>query len=438
MEHTENPFHEANKLYKNSQWHAANEKYTNIFNSIDNGTINRVDISKNDLIEAYVNFADVLWACGVTEWENGRHDEAKKKWAKACDYWTYRLEGGLFGRKPLENEWDGSDLNGKTIKVLSERENGAFGDTFIMSFLLRYLKQNGATVVLVPQKPIKKIYEIDETLQKKYVDQVIIRSEKSPKYDSEIYLWSILKHYIPTKKQPFPVKPWLSGPNLNEKIKNLLKKHTEKLLIGFWYRSSGQISKAADYRSLDRDPGAHRMLGALQNIPGVVLINLEGMGHKPTNEKNYKQLKQKNKLGNLDPNDMTSYDTSSLIIMPNDFDKKNGAFVDTAAVMSYIKEQNGLLIGNDTGLLNMAAGIKKPKTYKESSVLAVLNEKADFRWGSDKTIQNNSSVKPKKWYITDDVEIYQSTKQGKWEVPLKQIREKVKERAQKHQEKFNK
>ena len=124
--------------------------------------------------------------------------------------------------------------------------------------------------------------------------------------------------------------------------------------------------------------------------------------------------------------------------MPKDFDRKNGAFVDTAAVMSYIKKQNGLLIGNDTGLLNLAAGIKKPKTYKKASVFAVLNEKADFRWGSDKTIQNNGSIKPKKWYITDDVKIYQAPKQGKWEVPLEQIREKVEERAQKYQEKFNK
>ncbi len=68
-------------------------------------------------------------------------------------------------------------------------------------------------------------------------------------------------------------------------------------MVGFWYRSSGLTSKAADYRSLDRDPGANRMFNALRNIPGVALVCLEGMGHQPISQKNIKDWKMKTSLG---------------------------------------------------------------------------------------------------------------------------------------------
>lgn len=427
------PFEKANAFYGNSEWENANEAYTNVFRAIYNGKIDKNEISKDALICGHVNYADVLWALGVDEWQDGNHETAHKKWLQACDHWTYRLEARQFGRKPLDDEWEGSDPSGKTIVVLSERDNGAFGDTFIMSFLMRYLKKEGTNIVFVPQKPIRKLYEADNTLQSGYVDRVAVRGDKLPKHDAKIYLWSLLKNYISDNKRPFPISPWLSGPGLTDEITKLMQQHTGKLLVGFWYRGSGNTSQAADYRSLDRDPGADRMFTALRNIPGVSIICLEGLGHRPVNEKEYALLELEKKLGNLDTIDKTSHDTSSVVILPNSFDKKRGAFVDTLSLMQHIKGKGGVLVGCDTGLLMMAAGTKNERKGEEPSVFAVLNEKADFRWGNNKKqTQKDGSVEARPWYLSSDVEIFQAPKQGQWEVPLGQVRKKVQERALKY------
>ena len=188
------PFEKANAFYDNSEWENAYQAYTNVFRAIDNEEIDKNEIANDALIRGHVNYADVLWAFGVNEWQDRNHETARKKWLQACDHWAYRLEAGQFGRKPLDDEWEGSDPSGKTIVVLSERDNGAFGDTFIMSFLMRYFKNKEANIVFVSQKPLRKLYEADSTLQADYVNRVVVRGDKLPKHEAKIYLWSLLKN----------------------------------------------------------------------------------------------------------------------------------------------------------------------------------------------------------------------------------------------------
>jgi len=164
------------------------------------------------------------------------------------------------------------------------------------------------------------------------------------------------------------------------------------------------------------------MFEALRGIPGVMLISLEGMGHRPVSQEKYRHLEATDSLGNLDPIDTTTDDPSEVVTFdPRKFDKDNGSFVDTTSVMQYIKQKDGLLIGGDTGLLNLAAAVGgtgggKPSTF------AILNKQADMRWGTKK------GRRP--WEIFDGVEVFQCQEQGKWELPLGQVREEVKKRVE--------
>jgi len=289
---------------------------------------------------------------------------------------------------------------------------------------LRRLKSCGANVIFVPQKPLRKFYSTPGTVQSTYVDQVVARGDEIPVHDFSTYLWSILGPYFKERGgSSFPVEgSWLSGiKELPASVKEQLRKHVGRLLIGFWYRSSGTASKGADYRSFDRDPGAGRMVKTLQGIPWVSLICLEGMGHRPVSQGEYEHLEHNGALGNLDPIDITTDDPSEVITFdPSKFDRENGAFVDTTSVMQYIKKNEGLLIGGDTGLLNLAAAIEEPKDGRPST-FAVLNKQADMRWGTEKG--------RRRWKISSNVEVFQCREQGKWEEPLGQVREEVAKRA---------
>lgn len=424
-------FAKANELYANSDWGNAKKLYKSIHKQIESGAINKNDIEKEALIRGHVNYADVLWALGVAKWDAGEKEDARDNWMLACKHWAYRLEGRQFGRTPLTDEWNGSDPSNKKIVVFSERDSGAFGDTFLMSFLLRYLKKRGATIYFVPQAPLKKLYENKELLHGSCIDAVYSRSEQLPGHNSKIYLWSLLNYYIGKATDPFPVEGWLSGPDDLGICKTILEKYTNSLLVGFWYRSS--TNAAADYRALERNLGADRVLTTLGTIPHVTLICLEGAGHFPINKEDYTKHKENSTAGNLDEIDVTSHSTSQVVIFPSTFDQGRGAFVDTFSVMNYIKQKGGLLIGCDTGLLNAAAGIKKADGNTLPSVCAVLNGNADFRWGSKKKILENGSVEPRPFYLSNDVIVYQAPTQGAFDFPLQQIKSVVEKRAENYQ-----
>ncbi len=132
-------------------------------------------------------------------------------------------------------------------------------------------------------------------------------------------------------------------------------------------------------------------------------------------------MEDEDELGNLDPLDITEDDPSEVVTFdPKIFDRENGAFVDTVGLMQHIKNQHGMLIGCDTGLLNLAAAVKESRSDKPST-FAILNQQADFRWGTEKG--------RRRWHIANGVEAFQCSKQGNWEEPLGQVRKEVEERA---------
>jgi hypothetical protein len=424
------PFETANDLYSKSEWDQAYNEYRIVHKQLKKEPEAYQKYDKLDIIRGHVNYADVLYAKGVGELGKGNKDTAKKLMLKACKNWRHRLEGRQFGRAPLPNEWDGSDLTGKKILVYSERDGGAFGDSFYMTALLRYLKEDkGAHVIFVPQRPLANFYRVAGTEQSQYVDEVAVRGTDLPEHHAATYLWSILEYYLHDKdmSQAFPLKSSMSGTSstefiglLDTKVTEYRQKHgTAPLIVGGWWRSSGNASLAADWRTLDRDPGAHRILSVVEGLPAI-FVNLEGLGRRPLSQKELDSLVEKREQGNSDPIDVTTYDTSHVINMPAHFDK-DVAFGNTAAVMQWIKKSNGVLVGCDTGLANLAAGIVKSAEQTDPSVYVVLNKKADMRWGDDLT-------SPRPWHHSADVRVFQAPEQGKWEVPLDQIRKEIMQR----------
>jgi len=421
----QDPFSEANKRYDESDWSGANAQYKRVHEELRKKN-NNDECDKLASVRGHVNYADVLYSRAVGKLAKQQYEKAGRLMLLACDHWAHRLEGGQFGRKPLNNEWDGTDLTGKRILVYSERDGGAFGDTFYMTPMLRFLKEKGAHVILVPQKPLQKFYQMKNTEHALYVDEVALRGDTLPQHDAAIYLWSILKYYLKDvpAKDLFPMAPWMSGDGdqkftgqLEQRFQELKKDNGGKdvAVVGMWWRSSGSASLAADWRSLSRDPGANRMTSIVQGMP-VLVVNLEGLGRRPLTESEYNTLKEENKLGNSDPIDITSHDTSNVFNFTPDFDKEV-PFGDTVTVMEWIKNKGGILMGCDTGLANMAAGVKKNDAQKgHKSVYVILNKKADHRWGDDAT-------SPRDWHHSEDVQVFQAQEQDKWEQPINQARE---------------
>lgn len=419
----QDPFGEANKRYDESDWSGANAQYKLAHEEIKKNGSSEYD--KLGLVRGHVNYADVLFSRAVGKLAKKQYAKARKLMLSACDHWVHRLEGGQFGRKPLDNEWDGSDIAGKKILVYSERDGGAFGDTFYMAPMLRYLKEAGAAeVILVPQKPLAKFYQMKGAEHTKFVDKVALRGDTLPEHDAAVYLWTILKHVLKNNsiQDCFPFKPWMSGDGdqkftsqLENRLQELKKENNSDVaVVGMWWRSSGSASLASDWRSLLRDPGAHKMLDIVAGLP-VLVVNLEGLGRRPLTESEYNALKAEDKLGHSDPVDITTHDTKNVFNFQSDFDKAV-PFGDTVTVMEWIKNQGGVLMGCDTGLANMAAGVKKDDAQKNhKSVYVILNKKADHRWGDDTT-------SPRDWHHSDDVQVFQAQDQDKWEQPINQAR----------------
>lgn len=236
----------------------------------------------------------------------------------------------------------------------------------------------------------------------------------------------MIKDCVENQQVPFPVAPWLSGVHAQE-YEEKLQEYVDNgdLLVGFWYRSSNNL--AADNRFLDRNLGANRILEALQGIPGVTLVNFEGMGHYPITRDAFNALVNKGDLDEIDICDSSECDPSLVVQLD-----KNIPFLKAAAIGQFIVQNGGVLTGCDTGLLNLFAAIKASNVDKQS-VLAILNAQADFRWGSKKEVQEDGSLVPRVWYLSNMIKAFQAPQQGDFATPLAQVKKDIEERAREHQ-----
>jgi hypothetical protein len=383
---------EAEAAFKRSEYERAEMLFKQCFASSE--------CTKNAATEprTRINYAETLLARGKFE-----------KGFKAFDA---RFANKSMNRKPLQNPWDGNpDVKGKTI--LARGEHG-IGDTFLFMRYLQALHKAGATVVVRERGFLKNILSRQE-----YIDKVISSDDDEQKlhYDHDVYMMSLPQYasnagLVPTKTagDVIPREAYIQPrSDLVTHWKERMSNDTGFKILIVAYRASANV--AGECRQLERDVPINDLVRAL-NIPGVSLYCAPG-DHAPITESEYNKRKADGSLGKLDMLDVIpDAQKNALKTFDEQFDKKNGAFEDTAAVIKAVDYV--ISVDTSTGQLAGAEGV--------ASFGLLLPKESDWRWGVGR---------PRRSPFFTNADLFWQENQGDWSVPLAQLRETIEAAMQK-------
>lgn len=262
-------------------------------------------------------------------------------------------------------DWKNADLTGKTILVRCE---WGFGDCIQFIRYLKLIKNQGARVILQLYKPLVDLFALCP-----YIDKIVQSGHIFPKHDIQIPLLS-LPHIFGTTLETIPTEvPYIFADR--QLIGHWQKKlPTKKINIGICWCGSGD-HKALPSLNKNIQLATFDPLAQLQNIQLYSLQKIHG----------YKELQNC---------------TFNLHIFDETFDRDNGRFMDTAAIMKNLD----LIITIDTSIAHLAGALGVP-------VWVLLPYKADWRWMLNKT---NSP-----WYPT--MRLFRQKKPGDWETVIQEI-----------------
>lgn len=295
------------------------------------------------------------------------------------------FEGGNHARRILDGNrvwpkvWDGSDVQGKTIVI---DDNIGIGDLFCWIRYGKMFKDQGAKKVIVYAKKVL----VPLLSLCPYIDELIIRGQKIPYYDFKIGTGQL--HHRINKTINDIYKYGLETPYLYAD-KALTEQWAKKLTqdsnfkIGICWSAKQKAERDFKYRPI---PLKH--FYPISKFDGVSLYSLQ--------QKNNHGLNQLNNL----PQDF------NLTLFDETFDKKNGSFMDTAAVMKNVN----LIITVDTSIAHLAGalGVK---------VWLLLPHVSDWRWFLDRT--------DSPWYPT--MRIFRQKKLGDWDGVMQDVMIALKE-----------
>ncbi len=238
-------------------------------------------------------------------------------------------------------QWDGSDLHGKTILLHAEQ---GLGDTYQFVRFAKIAKEHGGMVIVAAQNPLVQILsECD------YIDQVVSLHSSLPPFDVHASLMSlplILKTEVVTIPADIPYL--FSKDELVELWEKNLSSDTN-FKIGICWQGNPNYSTPFLRNAVAAKSIQLAQLAPISEIPGVSLYCLQ----KTTGEEQLNNLPEGFHLHVFGP----------------DFDKTNGRFMDTSAVMKNLD----LVLTVDTSIAHLAGGLGVP-------VWVILPEPADWRW----------------------------------------------------------
>lgn len=262
--------------------------------------------------------------------------------------------------------WDGEDLKGKRILIYAEQ---GLGDSLQFIRYAELLKEKGAYVIFETQAALIHLMRLCP-----YLDEVVIRNEKLPDFDFQIPLMTLPLRFN-TTVDTIPNKiPYLyADPKLVVEWKEKLS--TDKnFKIGICWHGNGNYPTQPLRRSVESKSIALAKLAQLAKLEHVSIYSLQ-------------------QVDGLDQ--FASLDTSIKIIQfPLEFDKKNGRFMDTPAVMLNLD----LVITIDTSIVHLAGGLGV-QTW------LLLPEPPDWRWILNRT--------DSPWYPT--MRLFKQDKLGDWD-----------------------
>jgi len=251
------------------------------------------------------------------------------------------ISQGLVG--PLEKEWDGSEVKNKVILL---RDNVGIGDVFCWLRFAKKLKQQGAIVVLEVRK-----FLIPILAKSGCIDYLIPKGAKLPKFDYQMTIGKM--------------------PDLLTKIEGDLKTeipymNADKKLIKIWGEKLAQDKKFKI--GVCWDPFAYK------DAKGVLRENKRAMPLSfllPLSKLKNVSLYSLQRVNGTEQLESVGRDFN-IKIFSKDFDKTNGSFSDTAAVMKNLD----LVITVDTSVAHLAGALGVP-------VWMMLPLVCDWRWLSD-------------------------------------------------------
>lgn len=299
----------------------------------------------------------------------GRYPEA---WAE----YEWRWQTKELPARPFpQPQWDGSPLDGR--KILLHAEQG-LGDTIQFVRYAPIVKQAGGTVILVCQKPLKRLLA-----RCAGIDQLVAQDEPLPRFDVHAPLLS-LPRILGTTLDNIPCDvPYLSA---------------DPELVAFWKRELDALDGSCLKIGIGwrGSPGYRRdrqrsiplgQFAPLMKLPGVRFFNLQkGPGAE--------ELRQA-------PSDWPIVDLDRRL------DERSGPFEDTAALMKSLD----LIITADTALGHLAGALDVP-----AWVAVPLSP--DWRWLLDRD--------DSPWYPS--VRLFRQTRAGQWSDVFERIAEALRAR----------
>lgn len=302
-------------LKKKGHVHEAIEVFEKLLKRYPNYSLGRFNLST-----AYLSIGDFErgWDLYESRWE--AYNESPKRF-----------------ESPL---WDGiADLNKKTIIVYAEQ---GYGDTFQFIRYLPLLKEKGARIIFETQAALYDILKLCP-----YIDQLI--TSKSPKVTADYHIpLMTLPLLFKTRVDTVPATiPYLyAQPQLVQYWKNRLA-HDQNIKVGICWHGNGQYPTQSLRKAVEAKSIPLRMFAQIAEIPGVSLYSLQ-------------KVDGTSEIVNAG---FTIHDFG------DEFDTKNGRFMDTAAIMKHLD----LVLTIDTSIVHLAGGLGV-------KTILLLPNPADWRW----------------------------------------------------------
>lgn len=280
-------------------------------------------------------------------------------WAQS-EWRTHLLAGRMYRQQFPQPQWDGSELNGKSILICAEQ---GFGDTIQFIRYVPLIAQRGGKVIVVAPEPLYRIIK-----DVPGVFSIHRPDEPLPAIDVQIQMMGLPRIFWKEDGTVPPGKAYLK-PEMRDvqKWKERLASHARQKKVGLvWSGSAGRRYRSM--RLTDLAP-----LAELRNIAWFSL--------------------QKGA-----PREEISSPGQSLDVI--DYTDELRDFSDTAALI----ENLDLVISVDTAVAHLAGALGKPTWI-------LLPLAPDWRWLLDRS----DSI----WYPS--VRLFRQTELGNWNVPVQAV-----------------
>src|SRR3990167_6608659 len=244
------------------------------------------------------------------------HGDLRRGWLGFAHRWKH---DELYQKKL----WRGESLENKTIVVYCQ---WGLGDTFMYIRYLQLLKQRGATVVCVCQKPLRTLLS-----HCTYIDALLLKDDTLPEFDYQAPI-AYLPDVLDTRLDTIPNNvPYIYVPQELCEYWHEELAADNKFKIGICWQGAKRDDPQTDNRSI-----LLQELKPLLSLPDVSIYSLQqGMG-----------TEQLETLSSEIP----------IHKFNNNFDQTHGPFMDTAAVMKNLD----LVITIDTSIAHLSGALGVP------------------------------------------------------------------------------